>query len=164
MTHFEMKTAGKIEPQPVDGLRVLLAEDNPINRKVATRILERQGHLVVTAENGRLAVQTLEQGDFDVILMDVQMPEMDGFAATAVIREREAEDGAARIPIVAVTAHAMKGYRERCLAAGMDAYVTKPVHANELFAAIEEAIDVARSTATTSGRLNEDAAPQLQNR
>jgi len=158
-----MKTADTTEAQPGEGLCVLLVEDNPINRKVATRLLERQGHRVVPAENGRLAVQTLDQGKFDVILMDVQMPEMDGFAATAAIRDRESSDGATRLPIVAVTAHAMKGDRERCLAAGMDSYVTKPVHAAELFTAIEEAIDAARSTPTTAVRSNADATRQPRN-
>lgn len=116
-------------------LNVLLAEDNIVNQRLAVRLLEKQGHSVVVAETGKEALAALQQHPFDLVLMDVQMPEMDGFAATAAIREREKETGQ-HIPIIAMTAHAMKGDRERCLEAGMDGYVAKPVQAQEL----EEAI------------------------
>src|SRR5207253_1585568 len=122
------------------GIRILLAEDNPVNQVVALRLLEKQGHRVLVAGNGRQAILALEktafQG-FDVVLMDVQMPEMDGLAATAAIREMEKGTGA-YVPIVAMTAHAMKGDRERCLAAGMDDYLSKPIRAQELFDILEK--------------------------
>jgi signal transduction histidine kinase/DNA-binding response OmpR family regulator len=120
----------------VRGLRVLLAEDNVPNRSVVVHRLERGGHTVVAVADGRQAVAAFAEAEFDLVLMDVQMPEMDGFEATAAIREIE-RSTARRIPIVALTAHALKGDRERCLAAGMDGYLTKPIQARELFAAIE---------------------------
>ncbi|MCC6651445.1 MAG: response regulator, partial [Candidatus Eisenbacteria bacterium] len=119
----------------LSGLRALLVEDNAVNRKVAMRLLAQQGIEVVTAENGRLGVEQWSEGRFDIVLMDVQMPEMDGFEATAEIRRRETEQGR-HTPIVAMTAHAMSGDRERCLAAGMDDYVTKPVRAESLYEAV----------------------------
>jgi CheY-like chemotaxis protein len=125
-------------------LHILLAEDNAINQRLAVTILEKRGHTVVVANTGKEALEALEEGAFDFVLMDVQMPEMDGFEATKVIRQREAlarqtQDSQAtfRIPIVAMTAHAMKGDRERCLAAGMDAYVSKPIQPRNLFDVIE---------------------------
>jgi signal transduction histidine kinase/CheY-like chemotaxis protein len=118
------------------GLRILVAEDNAVNQKLASRLLEKQGHSVVIAGDGKQALILLEQQPFDLILMDVQMPNMDGFEAAAAIRESE-KDGA-HIAIVAVTAHAMKGDRERCLAAGMDAYISKPIRAADLNDAIEK--------------------------
>jgi two-component system sensor histidine kinase/response regulator len=117
-------------------LRVLLAEDNAINRELVVRILSKRGHAVVVAANGKQAVSALETQSFDVVLMDVQMPEMDGFEATAAIRQKEKANGA-HVPIIALTAHAMKGDRERCLAGGMDGYVSKPVQAEELIKAVE---------------------------
>jgi two-component system, sensor histidine kinase and response regulator len=107
-------------------MRILVADDNEINRSVATRMLRRKGHRVQTAVNGREAVQAYGREVFDLILMDVQMPELDGFDATAQIRALEKQTGR-RVGIVAMTAHAMTGDRERCLAAGMDGYVAKPV-------------------------------------
>jgi signal transduction histidine kinase/DNA-binding response OmpR family regulator len=107
--------------------RVLVAEDNVVNQTLVVRFLEKLGHRAVVVGNGREALAALEGGGFDVALMDVQMPEMDGLAATARIREREASDELPRMPIVALTAHALKGDRERCLDAGMDDYLTKPV-------------------------------------
>lgn len=117
-------------------LRILLAEDNEINQKVATYLLQSRGHSVKVAENGLVALSYLEAEDFDLVVMDVQMPEMSGFDATAAIRDKESKTGA-HIPIVAMTAHAMKGDRERCLEAGMDAYVPKPIQPAELFRVIE---------------------------
>jgi signal transduction histidine kinase/CheY-like chemotaxis protein len=118
-------------------LRVLVAEDNAVNLHLIKVILEKQGHLVVVAENGREALAALEKESFDVILMDVQMPEMDGFEATAAIRARE-KNSSRRTPIVALTAHAMSGDRERCLAVGMDGYITKPIHPEELGRVLNE--------------------------
>ncbi len=132
-------------PAPVKAersLRILLAEDNPVNQVVASRTLQRQGHAVVTVSNGREALAALERESFDVVLMDVQMPEMDGFEATARIRARE-EHGGPRLPIIAMTAHAMKGDRERCLEAGMDGYVAKPILAAELFRVLDQLLGAA---------------------
>jgi CheY-like chemotaxis protein len=119
--------------------RVLLAEDNAVNQMLAVRLLEKRGYIVSIAGNGRAAVAALEKEAFDVVLMDVQMPEMDGFKATAAIRESERSTGR-HTPIVAMTAHALKGDEERCLSAGMDAYISKPIRTNELFATIEKVL------------------------
>jgi CheY-like chemotaxis protein/HPt (histidine-containing phosphotransfer) domain-containing protein len=115
---------------------VLLAEDNPVNRTVATRILEKAGHAVVGVENGQEAVSAFEAQPFDVVLMDVQMPGMDGLAATAAIRKLEAKTGT-RTPIIALTARAMRGDRDECLRAGMDGYLAKPIRVEELLSALE---------------------------
>ena len=117
-------------------LRILLAEDNAFNEMVAVNLLERRGHSVKVVNNGQAALDTLGKGTFDLVLMDVQMPEMDGLQATAAIREREAAAGG-HVPIIAMTARAMKGDREMCLQAGMDAYVSKPLRAANLFEAID---------------------------
>ncbi len=117
-------------------LRVLLAEDNAVDQQLASPLLEKRGHKVVVAGNGREALAALEKQPFDLVLMDVQMPEMDGFEATAAIREKE-KATADRLPIIAMTAHAMKGDPERCLAAGMDGYVSKPIQAKTLFEVME---------------------------
>ncbi len=122
------------------GLRVLLAEDNEVNRHVARRLLEKHAHCVTEAEDGHAAVAAVERERFDVVLMDVQMPGMDGIEATRAIRRLEATSDA-RVPIVALTAHVMKGDRERCLEAGMDAYVRKPLDPDELFAVLEGLLD-----------------------
>lgn len=117
-------------------LQILLAEDNPVNQTVAVRLLEKNGHKVTVAENGSAALQVLEKNSFDLILMDIQMPEMNGWEATEAIRIKEKKTGA-HIPIVAMTAHAMKGDEERCLEAGMDAYLTKPVNSLNLLLVVE---------------------------
>ena len=135
----ELAVGSLAEKRGIQGVRILLAEDNPVNQLVAIRMLQKQEHQVTVAGNGRealLALETTAFAGFDLVLMDVQMPEMDGLAATAAIREREKETNR-HIPIVAMTAHAMKGDREMCLAAGMDAYVSKPIHAQELTEIIE---------------------------
>ena len=124
------------EPVAVERCRVLLAEDGVINQQVAVRLLEERGHSVVVVNNGRAAVERVAEQPFDVVLMDVQMPEMDGIEATAAIRRAEAQTGG-HIPIIAMTAHAMKGDRDRFLAAGMDGYVAKPVRPHELYVAVE---------------------------
>jgi CheY-like chemotaxis protein len=123
------------------GYRILLAEDNAVNQELAARILEKQGHRVAVAQNGREALAALEHssGGFDLILMDVQMPELDGLEATAMIRDKEQSTGT-HIPIVALTAHALKGDRERCLAAGMDAYLAKPIQPDRLRRVVEEMV------------------------
>jgi CheY-like chemotaxis protein/anti-sigma regulatory factor (Ser/Thr protein kinase) len=118
-------------------LAVLVAEDNPVNQLVVRRMLERAGHTVTVVENGLAAIDAVAQTRFDAVLMDVQMPEMNGFDATSHIRAREA-DGQ-RLPIIALTAHAIQGDRERCLAAGMDGYVSKPIRPEALFATLAEA-------------------------
>jgi CheY-like chemotaxis protein len=118
------------------GLRVLVAEDNPINRRLAVALLERMGHSPVIVENGRDAVREVEKGNFDLVLMDVQMPEVDGLEATAAIRTAERFTGRCT-PIIAMTAHAMKGDREQCLNAGMDGYVAKPISGKSLSQAID---------------------------
>jgi CheY-like chemotaxis protein len=119
-------------PLPWAGRRVLIAEDNVVNQRVATRFIEKLGCRVDVVANGIEAVEASDRLRYDLILMDCQMPEMDGFAATAVIRERQRDGG--RVPIVALTANALAGDRERCLAAGMDDYLAKPVTAADIAA------------------------------
>jgi CheY-like chemotaxis protein len=121
---------------PPSGLYILLAEDNPLNQMVATGLLKNQGHRIALAPNGLKALEVYEKESFDLILMDVQMPEMDGLEATARIRKKEKQSGR-RVPIIALTAHAMQGDRERFLAAGMDDYVTKPIQLDNLLEIIE---------------------------
>jgi CheY-like chemotaxis protein len=118
-------------------LNILLAEDNLINQKLAVSLIQKMGHKVSIAQNGRLALEAIERETFDIILMDVQMPEMDGLEATQAIRTRESLIGRPRIPIIAMTAYAMAGDRDRCLEAGMDGYVSKPISAQKLFETIE---------------------------
>jgi PAS domain S-box-containing protein len=116
-------------------LNILLAEDNPVNQLFALGMLEKHGHTVCTARNGSEALAAWERGQFDIVLMDIEMPEMDGFAATAAIRRLE-EKGGGHTPIIALTAHALKGFREKCLAAGMDDYLAKPIRVQELLAVL----------------------------
>jgi len=126
------KIASAEQPSRLPSLQILLAEDSLVNQKLAVGLLEKYGHTVVVANDGRQAIAALDAQAFDLVLMDVQMPEMDGFEATAAIRTKENRTGA-HIPIIAMTAHAMKGDRERCLEAGMDGYICKPVRVKELF-------------------------------
>ncbi len=118
-------------------LRVFVVEDNLVNQKVATRMLENMGHKVQLAGDGQAAVSTYRPALFDIILMDVSMPIMDGFEATQAIRARERIEGG-HIPIFALTAHAMSGDKERCLAGGFDGYITKPLRRDDLARALEE--------------------------
>jgi CheY-like chemotaxis protein len=125
-------------PAAVTGLRVLLVEDNRVNQRLASRLLEKRGYEASVAENGQIALAALEQGRFDAVLMDMQMPVMDGIEATRRIRENEAAGGLARIPIIAMTANAMQGDRERCIEAGMDDYITKPIAQANLLATLSQ--------------------------
>jgi CheY-like chemotaxis protein len=139
-------------------LRVLLAEDNVVNQRLMVRLLEKRGHRVVVVANGREALQEIEKASFDLILMDVQMPEMDGLAATTALRKVEEESGnRVRQSVIALTAYAMKGDYERCMAAGMDGYLTKPIRPQELdevlrncLARKTETADVVHDTAARS--------------
>jgi CheY-like chemotaxis protein len=133
LTRFSLQDAR----EPSAFFRVLVAEDNPVNQRLIVRLLEKRRHHVVVVGNGREALETLGRESFDLVLMDVQMPEMDGMEATAAIREKEKNAGVHQW-IVALTAHAMKGDRERCLAAGMDGYLTKPIRPPELDQILEE--------------------------
>src|SRR5665213_2241871 len=145
--------SGAAEPMPLItrdtlrqtrlSLRVLLAEDNIVNQRLAVRLLEKEGHSVVVAGDGVQALETLAREPFDLILMDVQMPLMDGVETTAAIRKREKSNGV-HIPIVAMTAHAMAGDRQRFLSLGMDGYVSKPIHSSELFDVIETVFAASR--------------------
>jgi CheY-like chemotaxis protein len=128
-------------------LRVLVAEDNLVNQKLVQHLLERRGHTPILVANGREAIGMLGTDDFDLVLMDLQMPEMDGIEATIAIRTRERETRAPRVPIVALTAHAMQGDRQRCMDAGMDGYVAKPIKPVELFEVIDRVMAAAASPA-----------------
>ena len=130
--------------------RVLLADDNAVNRTLAVRLLEKRGYIVSPATDGRKALAALEKEDFDIVLMDVQMPELGGFEATAAIREMERSTGR-HIPIIAMTAHALKGDEQRCLSAGMDAYISKPIRTDELFATIERLLGKNKEAGASNG-------------
>jgi CheY-like chemotaxis protein len=125
-----------LQPVVVAPMRILVAEDNAVNRKVAAALIERLGHSVTVVDNGRQALDAVASGGFDAVLMDVQMPDLDGYEATSIIRDRERDTGR-RIPIVAVTAHAMLGDDQRCLDAGMDAYLSKPIDPQRLAEVME---------------------------
>jgi CheY-like chemotaxis protein len=118
-------------------MKLLLVEDGRVNQMVSIKLLEARGHRVTLANHGREALDILEKSRFDAILMDVQMPEMNGYEATAAIRRREEGTGR-HVPIIAMTANAMKGDREQCLAAGMDDYIAKPVQSDELYETVEK--------------------------
>jgi CheY-like chemotaxis protein len=137
--------AGLVETERAR-LRILLAEDNPVNQLLATKLLQKQGYSVTVANDGREALTMLQEAapdQFDLVLMDVQMPQMDGFEVTAAIRKKEKSNGR-HLPIVAMTAHAMKGDRERCLESGMDDYLTKPVRAGQLYETMAAVVTRAR--------------------
>jgi len=125
-----------------NSLSVLVVDDNLVNRQLAIRMLEKNGHTVQAVSSGRAAVEALTLKSFDLVLMDVQMPDMDGFEATAAIRREELPTGK-RVPIIAMTACAMRGDRERCLAAGMDSYIAKPISLKALRQVISEALSPA---------------------
>jgi two-component system, sensor histidine kinase and response regulator len=136
---------------PATVLRVLLAEDNLVNQRLVVRLLEKRGHRVAVAANGREALQALGKESFDLVLMDVQMPEMDGLEATAALRKNEKETGSGRHqPVIALTAHAMKGDYERCMAAGMDGYLAKPIRPQELDEMLEKCLAQRMETANVS--------------
>ncbi len=143
-------------PRP---LKILLAEDNIVNQKVALALLGKQGHQVVVAANGLEVLATLDRQAFDLVLMDVQMPKMDGFEATRKIRAREKETGG-HVPIIAMTAHAMKGDRERCLACGMDEYLSKPLRLTDLLQALEVVAPIKDTSPTPPPAF--DWAPALE--
>ena len=128
-------------PADAGPLSILLAEDNRVNQLLMVRLLEGRGHRVTVAGDGRVALDEAGRFGFDVILMDVQMPGMDGLEATRMLRER-----GVRTPIIAMTAHAMQGDRDKCLRAGMNAYVSKPIQPEEVFEAIEDAVMVGRAS------------------
>jgi signal transduction histidine kinase/ActR/RegA family two-component response regulator len=134
---FAARIASQTVAKESRKLRILLAEDNAVNQKIASRVLEKLGHDVTVAADGREALAALDRAHFDVVLMDVQMPEMDGFEVTAAIRALE-RDTSRHLPIIAMTAHAMHGDRERCIAAGMDNYLSKPLKVPELIALLEK--------------------------
>lgn len=148
---FDASMPAVAVPEISEGWQILLAEDNIVNQRVAVGVLEKHGHVVVVANNGKEALEALACQRFDLVLMDVQMPEMDGVQATIAIREREQQTGA-HIPIIAMTAHAMKGDRERFLLAGMDDYVPKPIDMQHLFGVIEGLTHRAPESARSSAR------------
>jgi PAS domain S-box-containing protein len=127
-------------------LQILLAEDNVVNQTLAVRLLQKKGYLVTVAGDGLAALDALEKRSFDLVLMDVQMPGLDGFQTTDAIRKKE-KSGMRRLPIIAMTAHALKGDQERCIAAGMDGYVSKPIRTADFFATIDSVMEKANSTA-----------------
>jgi CheY-like chemotaxis protein/HPt (histidine-containing phosphotransfer) domain-containing protein len=141
-------------------MSVLLAEDNAVNAKLVAAVFLKHGHTVKTVVNGREAVEAVRNEHFDVVLMDVQMPEMDGHEATIAIRKSEEGTGE-HLTIVALTAHAMKGDREACLEAGMDEYLTKPVHVKELLAVLER-VSVGAVGRRTKKPLPAPAQPQAE--
>ena len=140
--------AGQEQEPELPALNILLAEDSLVNQRLAVGLLEKHGHTVIATSNGKEAIAALETGQFDVALMDVEMPEMNGLEATAVIRVQEQKTGE-HLPIIAMTAHAMKGDRERCLEAGMDGYVSKPIHSEELFQTLEAVTKRTSDSGTT---------------
>ncbi len=160
--HAPQSAAAEAAPgtpaKPQLGLRILVAEDNAVNQALIIRVLEKMGNTAVLAKNGREAVENWENEQFDLIFMDVQMPELDGFGATAAIREKEKATGK-HIPIIAMTAHALKGDRERCLEGGMDGYISKPVN----FAEVRETLERVSEQGPTEQSTPADAKPIAAN-
>jgi signal transduction histidine kinase/CheY-like chemotaxis protein len=140
ITRHSLRRMKDVQTVREDALKVLVVEDNAVNQKLTLRILEKQGHRVTLAGNGKEAIAALEENNFDVVLMDIQMPEMDGFQATSHIRSPQSAVRDHDVPIIALTAHAMKGDRKRCLQAGMDDYVAKPINPKRLLEAMERQI------------------------
>jgi PAS domain S-box-containing protein len=155
------RPAARPAAAPGRRLRILLAEDNVVNQTLAVRLLEREGHTVTVAADGREAVRVLGEQPFDLVLMDVEMPEMGGFEATGIIRRQEEATGR-HVPIIAMTAHAMKGDRERCLEAGMDGYLAKPICAEELGRVMDAVL--ARATPAPSPPAEADFGTLLDRR
>ena len=135
--HPACDSRGESPPAAPRAVRILLAEDMPANQMVTVKILEKYGHKVSVAENGDEAIEAWQREPFDLVLMDVQMPLVDGLSAAAEIRRQEAKNGKARTPIIALTAYAMKGDRQRCLASGMDDYLSKPIDTADLLAMVQ---------------------------
>jgi CheY-like chemotaxis protein len=144
----EAKKPYREEKAPSAQFRILLAEDNLVNQRFAVRTLERMGHQVVVVQTGQEALAALQAEKVDLVLMDVQMPEMDGLAATREIRRRE-QGTQEHLPVIAMTAHAMKGDRESCLDAGMDDYIAKPINREELQQSIERVMNARKETVST---------------
>ena len=140
VTRYSLPDKGDL----LKSLRILLVEDNRVNQKIAIRLLEKRGHRATLAANGKEALEALAQASFDLVLMDVHMPDMDGIEATIAIREKEKSTGLHQ-PVVAMTALAMKGDRERCLAAGMDGYLSKPIDLQQLDDLLAEYTDRRRN-------------------
>jgi CheY-like chemotaxis protein len=140
--HNMLTAVGTSTYQAQRELLVLLAEDNPVNQRLVKRLLEKRGHVVEVASTGRQAIDMTEHQRFDIILMDVQMPDMDGLQTTAQIREHERAHGG-RTPIIALTAHTMRGDRERCMAAGMDNFINKPIDAVNFIQTVEATAEIA---------------------
>jgi CheY-like chemotaxis protein len=143
VTRYSLQDAR--DPETV--LRLLVAEDNPVNQRLAVRMLEKRGHSVTVAGNGREALDALVKDTFDLVFMDVQMPGMDGFETTAEIRDKEKGTSRHQI-VIALTAHAMKSDRERCLAGGMDDYLSKPIRPQELDKILERYLPLRSKSAT----------------
>lgn len=162
ITRFSLQDAR----EPDSFLRILVAEDNPVNQRLATRLLEKRGHRVVLAGNGLEALEMLEKENFDLVLMDVQMPEMDGIEATVALRDRERKNGSARCPVIALTAHAMKGDREKCIDAGMDGYLSKPIRPQELDQILDNyvALRTGRHDGTAKSAFSEEVPSAISDR
>jgi PAS domain S-box-containing protein len=146
------------EPTSRQTYRILIAEDNLVNQRVAIYMLEKQGHQVTGVMNGEEAMEALEKGNFELVLMDIQMPRMDGFQATTLIRQKEQKTGE-HIPIIAMTAHAMKGDREKCLEKGMDDYISKPLNAKQLTDTIARVMNPAGSSPSSAVSWEEKKGP-----
>jgi len=139
-------------------VKLLLVEDNVVNQKLAIRLLQKLGYNVKVAVNGRKAIEAVKKETFDVILMDVQMPEMGGFEATAGIRDYETKVVGRRTPIIAMTAHAIQGYREKCLEGGMDGYISKPIRVEALKKALEDVL----KDKDSNNKRHEPSEPELE--